>query len=82
MTEKHPFLRHLADYAGTDDPDQLEQLAGTTFALYPEHERVQILQDYARAFDSDGESLRQKSELLRFKQKLDRAHVRLRLAGK
>jgi hypothetical protein len=80
MSDPHPYLKHLADYVGTDDPDQVEHLAGTEFALYKPNERVKILQDYARAFDSDRESLRQKSELLRFKQKLERAHIKLRLA--
>jgi hypothetical protein len=79
--DQHPFLKHLSEYVGTSDPDQLERAAGTHFVLYPDHERVKILQDYAKAFDGD-ENLRQKSQLLRFQQKLSRAHTRLRLAGK
>ena len=81
MTDPHKFLKHLSEHYDTENAEVRDVYAIRDFVTFTPFERTTILQQYDNTLDDDA-SLRKKSQLLQFRQKLAQTHTALRRVGR
>lgn len=82
MSDTHPWLRHLEEHFGIDDPDVRDQGALHSFTKYSPAERTNIIARTDLAVTEVDANLRQRSQLMQFSKKLKTANTLLRKAGR